>query len=949
MPGALSSPDPLHEALRAIVAPDRVLTRPIDLVRFASDASVYRLMPRAVVLSRGPEEIRALFAASRAARVPLTFRAAGTSLSGQAITDGILVESARYWRSIAVEHDGARVRLGPGAIGGDVNRALRRYGRKIGPDPASLNSCTVGGIVANNSSGMCCGVERNAYHTLASLTFILPSGTTIDTAAPDADARFRALEPVLADGLLALKARLEADRSLSGRIRAKYRLKNTTGYSLNAFLDFERPVDIFAHLLVGSEGTLGFVAEAVLATIADLPVRYTGLLLYPSIHAACDAIVPWRRAGAAALEVMDRAALRSVERQAGVPPALATLPDGAAGLLVELQSADEAMRPELERVARGTVGSMTFVTPPLFTHEAAEQAALWRVRAGLFPSVGAVRRRGTTVIIEDVVFPEGTLADGAMDLTRAFARYGYANAIIFGHAKDGNLHFVITPGFNDQAEIDHYGRFLEEVAAMVVERYDGSLKGEHGTGRNMAPFVEAEWGPEAVAIMRELKRLADPDGLLNPDVILNPSPRAHVEHLKPLPGIDVEVDTCIECGYCEPQCPSRDFTTTPRQRIVIRREMERRRQSGDLEGVADLEADFAFMAIDTCAVDGLCATTCPVGIDTGALTKRLRAEAHSAPAQRWGRRVAERFWEIEPLVRTGLRAGHLLARLGGDGTVIGLTRLLRRVFGEQHVPLWSPPMPRAARAELPASRREGAAAVYFPSCLSRMMGALPEENASLSLPDALVTIAARAGRPLHVPDVRGVCCGVPFSSKGFTEGHAAAVNHAIERMWAWSDDGRLPVVVDTSPCTYGLKTCRPALTGENRDRFDRLTILDAIEFVHDEVLGRLTLHPVERRVALHPVCSVTKMFLGPRFEAVIKAVAREVVTPPSAGCCGMAGDRGWLVPGLAASATAAEAVEVREAGAELGVASSRTCEANLARATGLVYRSFVFLVEEASR
>jgi D-lactate dehydrogenase len=355
------------------------------------------------------------------------------------------------------------------------------------------------------------------------------------------------------------------------------------------------------------------------------------------------------------------------------------------------------------------------------------------------------------------------------------------------------------------------------------------------------------------------------------------------------------------------------------------------------------------MAIDTCAVDGLCATTCPVGIDTGALTKRLRSEAHSPAAQRWSRRVAERYWEVEPLVRTGLRAGHLVARVAGDGAVTALTRGLRRLAGEQTVPLWLPPMPRAGTPQLPPTTREGACAVYVPSCLSRMMGALPGEPDALSLPEALVAIAARAGRPLYVPDSRGVCCGVPFSSKGFTEGHAAAANHAVARCWTWSDEGRLPVVMDTSPCTYGLKTCRPTLDAENRDRFDRLRIMDAIEFVHDTVLPQLTLRPVDRVVAMHPVCSVTKMFLVPRFEAIVRAAARQAFTPPSAGCCGQAGDRGWLLPGLAASATAAEAAEVRAAGADVGAASSRTCEANLARATGLVYRSFVFLVEEASR
>ena len=397
--------DDLAATLRSLVPPDRVLTRAIDRIAFAADASFYRLIPRAVVLARDVDEVRALLRVSRDHRLPLTFRAAGTSLSGQAITDGLLVEAARHWRRVVVEDQGRRVRVQPGAIGGVVNQTLRRFGTKIGPDPASINTCTVGGILSNNSSGMCCGVDQNAYHTLDSVTFVLPSGTTIDTASPDADEQLRAREPALWAGLRELKARVEGDAALAARIRSKYRRKNTTGYSLNALVDFDRPVDVLAHLLVGAEGTLAFIAEAVLRTVPDLPVGYTGLLLYPSMHAACASIVAWRDAGAAALEVMDRAALRSVETQAGIPPEIAGLPGEATGLLVEFQAAEDRARPDLERAATGALGPMRLLAAPRFTHAAAEQAVLWKIRSGLFPSVGAVRRSGTTVIIEDVAFP----------------------------------------------------------------------------------------------------------------------------------------------------------------------------------------------------------------------------------------------------------------------------------------------------------------------------------------------------------------------------------------------------------------------------------------------------------------------------------------------------------------------------------------------------------------
>jgi len=939
---------PLRDTLASIVGQDRVLDRPIELIAFASDASFYRLIPRAVVFPGSVQEIKGLFRTSHELKMPLCFRAAGTSLSGQAVTDGILVEVARNWREIQVLEGGAKVKVQPGVIGAHVNHALRRHKAKMGPDPASINACMMGGILSNNSSGMCCGVVQNAYHTLESLTFVLPSGTVIDTASPDADEAFRAAEPALWQGLLDMKAELEANLPLATRIRAKYKQKNTTGYSLNAFLDFSRPVDIFRNLLVGAEGTLAFIAEAVLKTVPDLPVKVTGFLVFPSIHAACAAIVPLREAGAAALELLDRASLRSVEDQPGTPPSFKGLPDGASALLVEFHGADEGARKELEAKALEACAGLTLLEPARFTHDAAEQAAFWKIRSGTFPSVGAVRKRGTTVLIEDVAFPIERLADAAVDLIALFEKHGYKEAILFGHAKDGNLHFVITQSFNDQAEVDRYARFIDDVVELVVKKYDGALKAEHGTGRNMAPFVEAEWGPEAREIMGRLKALADPTGLLNPGVIINADPKGHLADLKPMPGVEEEVDKCIECGYCEPKCPSRELTLSPRQRIVVRREMARLQTTGENpERLAALGVDFPYMALKTCAVDGLCATACPVSIDTGQLTKRFRRASHSPRAQKLALSAARNFATLEPLVRVGLWSGHLVQTLFGKKAMPFITRTLK-LAGWSHQ--WSPEMPKPARAPLPVTSPEGADAIYFPACISRMMGHLPGEADDMSLVEAVLEVARRAGVKLHIPtDVAGTCCGVPFSSKGFSDAHAYSVNQAIEKFWTWSREGQLAVVVDTSPCTYGLTTCRPYLTSGNQQKFDKLRILDGVAFAHDVLLPRLKITGKVPSAALHPVCSVTKMNLVGKLEAVAKACAEEVLIPRDAGCCGFAGDRGFMHPELTASATRREAAEVKASGSGEHYSSSRTCEIGMTRSTGKIYRSFVYLMEAVTR
>jgi len=938
----------LLDDLSRTVGRDSVLTRPIDLAAYASDASVYRITPAAVVRPRDLVQVRSVFEVARGHGLPVAFRAAGTSLSGQAVTPGVLIDLSRSWRGIDVLDGGARVRVEPGVVGAAVNARLLRHGARIGPDPASIQACMVGGILANNSSGMCCGVAQNAYHTLDSLVFMLPSGTSIDTAEPRADDRLREAEPSIHAGLADLRREVFGTAGLADRIRSKYRMKNTTGYSLNALVDFERPVEMLRHLLIGSEGTLAFIASAVLWTIPDRPVKHTALLLFPGIREACAAITPLKEAGAAALEVMDRAAMRSVERQPGVPAALQGLPPDAAGLLVEFQAPAESDRPALHEAASRAVRGLSLLDAPAFTDDPIEQLGLWKVRQGMFPSVGATRPRGTAVLIEDVAFPVERLAEAVTDLQALLRAHGYADAIIFGHAREGNLHFVISQSFNEPEAITRYARFMDELVRLVAAGYGGALKAEHGTGRNMAPFVETEWGADAYRVMRGIKRLVDPGGLLNPGVLITEDPGEHLRNLKGLPIVEPEVDACIECGYCEPRCPSRDLTLTPRQRIVVRRQVARLEASGGGHARAAIEVDFPYEALDTCAVDGLCATQCPVGIDTGQLTKRLRASRHSPAARRAARWVGRHMALVERSLRGGLAATAAIRNVNG-GWVLSLASRLPRALGIGS-PLWIEPMPGPARWRRPdGAGAAGAAAVYFPSCLSRALGHLPGEPRELTLVEAMTRVSARAGAPVFVPaDADGHCCGVPFSSKGYQEAHAQTVNRTIEALWRWSGEGRLPVVVDTSPCTYGLRSSRPVLTAANQARFDGLRILDGVEHAAS-LLGRLTVRRRQRRVVLHPVCSLVKMNLVPELERIARACADQVVLPIDAGCCGFAGDRGWLLPELTASATSAEAREATSAPADGYYSSSRTCEIGMARATGEIYRSYLYLLEWATR
>jgi D-lactate dehydrogenase len=643
---------------------------------------------------------------------------------------------------------------------------------------------------------------------------------------------------------------------------------------------------------------------------------------------------------------MDRASLASVEGRPGVPESIPGLPPTAAALLLEYQETEESDLAERLAGCRDLLPGLSLQSEPIFTREPGRQAELWSVRKGLIPSVGAKRRRGTAMIIEDVVFPLEALAEGVRELQDLCATHHYDDAIVFGHARDGNLHFVLNQRFGDDEARRGFDAFMKELAQLMVVRYDGALKGEHSTGRNMAPFLELEWGPEATAIMREVKRLVDPEGLLNPGVLINDDPQAHITDLKSLEPVEEDVDPCIECGFCERLCPSRDLTRTPRQRIVLRREMTRlQREEPGSARLRELEREFSYSVVDTCATDGLCATGCPVGLDTGLLVKLLRYQAHPRWRRRLARAMARRFGAVEKTARGGLRLARLARTVLGDRGAAGVGRAFEAIGLD--LPIGFADLPRPASRATPPTARETARAVYFPSCVSRVLG---PADGNRPLADVVVEVSARAGSPVWIPEgVSNHCCGMPFGSKGYKEASAAAVARLVEALWEWTDGGLLPVVVDTSPCTHTLRHCGLDLEPALRERHEKLEILDGIEYARKHVVPHLAARRRPGTVALHPVCSTVRMGLDGQLSDVVEPFCSEAVVPRSAGCCGFAGDRGFLVPELTASATTAEAREIRAGSFDGFYSSSRTCEIGLTRATGEPYRSFWYLLDEASR
>lgn len=919
-----------------------------DRYAFAGDAGFYYLLPQAIVQPADENDIRKLFLFAKEFSAPLVFRTGGTSLSGQSVTDGILVDLSPNWKTIVPLKEGAAVRVQPAAIGSHVNRRLFEYSKKIGPDPASISAAMMGGILSNNSSGMCCGVSQNSYHTLQSIRFILPNGHQYDTGFDDDYIRFQARDQALWEGIGQLRQRVLSDEALLAKIKSKYRIKNTVGYSINAFIDFSNPLDILAHLLIGAEGTLAFISEAVLKTVSDWQFKYTGLLFFDSPVAAANAIPALKATDAAALEFMDRPALASVEQMAYCPDIVKTLPPNATALLCEYQAGNpEGMEYRLQK-ALEVIDTLPLIGRLDFTRDEEKQAKLWKLRKGMYPSVAAVRASGTTAMLEDVAVPVENLGSCVTDLHLLFKKYGYDNAIIFGHAKEGNLHFLVTQPVNKAEEIAVFKAFNEELAALVIGKYNGSLKAEHGTGRQIAPFVKDEWGEEAYAIMEDLKKLVDPDNILNPGVIINHDPACHLKNMKTLPVVEEEVDKCVECGYCENRCPSRNFTLTPRQRIQIRRSIQRLRTEGNETDANTLQQEFQYAGMDTCAVDGMCATDCPVSINTGELIKRLRRENHSQRANRLAMLVSKTFGITERLVKLALNSGRVLNVLGGDKTMEKLTMRIRKKIPQ--FPLWKPSIthPLSISSRKPANPD----LVYFPTCITRMMGA--DWKGETPIHEVLQDLCEKAKLKVFIAsNTTGVCCGQLFSSKGFLPAYRDTVNKTINRLWKWTKQGKVPVLIDVTSCTHSLQTAYPYLNQVNQERYKQLQFIDMVDFAADFLLTRLKVQERKNTIVFHPVCTSYKMDQLPKLRAIGKACARKADIPFVSGCCGMAGDRGFYYPGLTANATSAEAAEVQirteENDCEGFYSSGKTCEMAMQEATGLNYQSVLYLIRDVTK
>ena len=996
--------------LRQFMPSDRIYTDELRTLGWGTDASFYRQIPKVVLRSDGEAEISKIVQLCKKYQLPFTFRAAGTSLSGQSCTDSVLIVAGKHWEGYRLADDHERITLQPGIVGARVNQILKPYGRVFPPDPASIGSAMVGGIVVNNASGMNCGVHANSDRMMVSARMVLTDGTVLDTGDEESRAAFRRSHPEMIKKIEALRDRVRADEELASRIRKKYSIKNVTGLNMRPLVAYDDPFDIMAHSMVGSEGTLAFLSEVTMRTLKDYPYKASAMVYFLTMKESCEAVVAMKKLKAGdedlamsaenlmvkSAEMLDYMSLSSVDD----PVYLQYQKDVDAGKIPGVEPGDyhnltailtetkgithEQLLEKVERI-KECLGQFQLYIPAEFTEDPAVYGKYWAIRSGIFPSVGGTRPVGTSCLIEDVAFPIESLPEATVKLQRLIADHGYADACIYGHAFEGNYHFILNQSFADEHEVARYAEMMRDVAKLVIEEYDGSLKAEHGTGRNMAPFVKYEWGEKAYEVMKELKAIFDPDGLLNRGVIFNDDPDCFIKCLKPLPVLDFDYDKvpdgghylmdpslstaletvrqvkrankCIECGFCEVNCMSCGLTLSSRMRIAVQREIRHLTSTGENpERLATLKRQYKYYGDLTCATDGLCSTSCPMKINTGELTHLIRQmDMNESPT---GYKIGEFAANHMAGIKSGLRVMLDVAHVAHVTLGSTLMTDICRGMNKMGLPLWTTAMPKKKRQPKPSDltqmiiksievrgekeevrgKKQTSKVVYFPSCINQTMGLSKESPVKQPLVDEICELMRKAGYEVIFPEgMEKMCCGQIWESKGMLDIADRKSAELEAALWKASEEGKYPVLCAQSPCLHRMKKV-----------MHKMHLYEPAEFIMKYLVERLDFHPIDRHVALHLTCSTREMGVDKDMIALAKMCSTNVFLPEGVGCCGFAGDRGFTFPELNQYGLRKLRPQIEANHIEVGYSNSRTCEIGLESNTGIPYMSIVYLVNECT-
>lgn len=981
-----------------ILPKERIYTDELRTLGWGTDASFYRLTPKVVVRSKNERELSEIVKLASKHKMPFTFRAAGTSLSGQSVSDSVLIVAGKNWEQYEIGEGQNSIRLQPGIVGSRVNEILRPFGRVFPPDPASIGSAMVGGIVCNNASGMNCGVHANSDRMLISARIILADGTVLDTGDEQSKEAFRKSHPEFICKIEDLRDRVRANQPLAERIRKKYSIKNVTGLNLRPLIAYDDPFDIIAHSMVGSEGTLAFLAEVTMKTLYDYKYKASAMVYFHTMKESCEAVVAMKKLKATAedirmseedlmvksAEMLDYLSLASVDD----PVYLQYKKDVDAGKVPGVEPGDyhnlTAVLTETKAITheelltkmnaiKECLGNFNLYIPAEFTEDPKIYGKYWAIRSGIFPSVGGMRPIGTSCLIEDVAFHIEDLPEATVKLQKLIADHGYSDACIYGHAFEGNYHFILNQSFKSDADVKQYEDMMRDVARLVVEEYDGSLKAEHGTGRNMAPFVKYEWGEEAFEVMKELKAIFDPDYLLNQGCIFNDDPNCFIKNFKPLPELNYKFEgipdgghyyrlekdghsstketiegakkanKCIECGFCEVNCMSCGLTLSSRMRIAIQREILHLEATGQNPArVERLKKAYKYYGDETCAADGLCSTSCPMKINTGELTHLIRQlnMQDSKMGYKVGSFAANHMKGIKSGLRLVLDVANLGHSLIGSSAMQGICNGVHKMG----IPLWTPAMPRKFSQPAPGSIRpsqqstDDLKVVYFPSCINQTMGLAKGAPVKNSVVDEMCALLNKAGYSVIFPkQMDKMCCGQIWESKGMLDIADKKTAELEDALWEASEQGKYPVLCDQSPCLHRM-----------RKMITRMKLYEPVEFIMTFLRERLDFHPIDRSISVHVTCSMREMGLADQLIELARLCSTNVLVPVGVGCCGFAGDKGFSNPEVNRYALRKLRSQVEANKVVYGYSNSRTCEIGLQTNAGVPYMSIAYLVNECT-
>ena len=920
------------------ICKDRVYTDHLRRYAYGVDASCYSYLPKVVVKAEDEREVRRLIRLCQQCGTPFTFRAAGSSLSGQCSSEDVLIVCNDGFKKMEVIDDGKALKCECGVIGSDANDLLKPYNRKIGPDPATLATALVGGILNNNSSGMCCGTAQNSYKTIRSIRVVLLDGTVLDTSDKKSIEQFLREKPQMVEEILQLRKEILADEELTHLIHHKYKIKNTTGYGLNSLVDFEDIIDIINHLFIGSEGTLGFVSEIVYNTVEDVPHKGCGLMFFSTLNDASLAVVALANMGrekVVAAEMMDYQSLKAVQTLENVPDFVREVPEGTSAILFQTESYSKETVDENLAFIKDQLKDIPTAIPSLYSQDPKEYDSWWAIRKGILPIVGGQRRKGTTVITEDVCFQIEDFTKGIEMLTELFHKYDFVDGgVIFGHALSGNVHFNITPDFSDPKDTKNFGDLVKEMSERV-SGFGGSLKAEHGTGRMVAPFVEMEWGKKAYEINRRIKAIFDPERILNPDVMITDDPDVYKKNLKAQCVIDDAFTICMECGFCEKHCPSRNLTLTPRQRIALLRETKRLENEGNFTLASELRKGYEYFGVDTCAACSMCKGLCPLSIDTAQIALSMRRI--DPPAPELAKKIYDNFSTTLQMCRAGVSLEGIAGSIVTQKAISKITEGLHGVTGvTPYVPKTTP---KANRYKLknrikPTNFEK---VVYFSTCANRAFKPNQGYDDDRSLQQVVESLCNKAHIDIIYPQhIENLCCGLSFEN--YDDVHERAVKDLHDALMKASQNGKYPIVIDHSACfNHAFK------------HMPDLEINDISEFLCKYVVPHLDIEKCDERVIVHKQCKIKSLGKSQYIEDLARLCTDHVFNIKSFACDGFAGQKGFFTPELNKCATKDLAAEIAEYGATLGVSSSSTCEIGLGENGGIPFVGVAFLLDRCSK